>query len=274
MKKLLYLLVILILSLGCESEERQKQLAQEVVNAFISNILVDNYESMFEYYPSFRELNGNYWKYNSLELTSTIMKQDGSIEIFAKSRSNNQLFFKLIKIDGEFKIVNSKGLSAYYNSNLYKYCENIGCIALTDYDLEIAQVCEINKKDYNDLINSIKTRIEENTVLVNHTLSKSFGTVSGNITVKNRTRFTVPEYAYDIYVNFLNTSNEVLFSYEDGNSFRSIPANGISTLLVFKDAKNGYAQVDVELKILKTDFIEKIIAEHSEGTRCIYSDNL
>jgi uncharacterized protein YcfL len=52
MRKIIFITLFPFILMGCESDEQKKQKAQEVVNALISNIQIDNYESIYEYYPS------------------------------------------------------------------------------------------------------------------------------------------------------------------------------------------------------------------------------
>lgn len=280
MNKLPYYFIILLLLSSCETEEQKKEKAQEVVQALISNIQVDNYESIYEYYPRFKEWKGKYWKYSSVEISSTMLKDDGTVEIFAKTNNNNQLYFLLDKIDGNYKVLKSKGLSGYFNSNLYKYCKNIGCIGTNETDLDIGRICEENEFDFKFLTNEIKNVIERNTKLENQTLNKAGGSyglqlyVSGDLIVKNYSRFTLPGYSYDIYINFLDNNDEVVLRYKYYSNFSEIPYNSSETLHIMKNIDKSCKTVDVELVIINTDFIEEIIGEYAKGSLCNYSNNL
>jgi hypothetical protein len=278
MKKLVYLIIV-VMFFSCESEEQKKQKAQEVVQALISNIQVDNYESIYEYYPSFKNWIGSYYKYNSVTITSTMLKDDGTVEIFANAGGSNQLFFALEKVDGNYKIMRSKGLSAYFNSDIYKYCKKIGCIGNNETDLDIGRICGDNKSDFNYLVRRIKNKIEDRFILENQSLTKAGGYgiplyVAGDIIVKNNSRFTIPRFSYDIYIKFLNNKNEELYKFKYSTNFSDIPFNSSEKLHLMQDVKNSFRKVDVELVILKTDFIEELIGNHAEGSFCNYDDNL
>ncbi|MCA0152909.1 hypothetical protein [Winogradskyella vincentii] len=278
MKKLFYFLIVIVF-FGCETEEQKKQKAQEVVQALISNIQVDNYESIYEYYPSFKNWTGSYYKYNSVDITSTMLKDDGTIEIFANAGGSNQLFFALKKVDGNYKIVRSKGLSAYFNSDLYKYCKKIGCIGSNETDLDIGRICKENEDDFNYLVRKIKNKIEDSFRLENQSLNKAGGYgiplyVSGDIIVKNYSRFTISAYSYDIYIKFLNSQDKELYKFKYRTNFSDIAFNSSETLHIMQDIDRSYKKVDVELVILNTDFIEDLIGNYAEGIRCSYSDNL
>ncbi|MBG7610825.1 hypothetical protein IU405_01010, partial [Polaribacter sp. BAL334] len=265
--------------MGCESDEQKKQKAQEVVNALISNIQIDNYESIYEYYPSFKDWVGKYWKYKSIAITSTILKEDGSIEIFANSNSDDQLFFLLEKIEGNYKVLKSKGLSSYFNSNIYKYCKNIGCIGINESDVDIGRICKNNETDFNYLVRSIKNRIEDKFRLENQSLAKHGGYgiplyVTGDIIVKNYSRFTLPRYSYDIYIKFLNSNDKELYKFKYRSNFSDIPFNSSESLSIMQDVDRSFKKVDVELVIINTNFIEDLIGKYAEGSLCNYADNL
>lgn len=270
---------MLTLFFNCENEEQKKEKAQDVVKALIANLQVDNYESVYELYPSFKNLTGKYWKYKSIQITSTSLKDDGSVELFANSENGNQLFFVLKKVDANYKISKSKGLSSYFNSNIYKYCKNIGCIGINDSDLDVDKICTDNERGFNIIVNKIKNKIQNNTVLENHTLRKNGGYgvpfyVSGDITIKNYSRFSIPAYSYDIYIKFLNNKDDVLFEYKHYNNFSNIPFNSSDTYHVMKDVDKTFKKVSIELRVLKTNFIEELVGAYAEGSRCVYDDNL
>lgn len=279
MKKVFFLLVI-ILFFSCETEEQKKEKAQEVVKALIANMKLENYESSLEYYPGLIKGVGNYRQFNSVNFTSTMIKPDGSIEIFAKSNSNRQLFFTLQNIDGTYKITNSKGLSNYYDSNLYNYCKNIGCFGMSNFDIDVARICKDKDAEFRRLVNSIKYKIESQTRLENQTLTKNGGYgmpyyVTGNITIKNHSRFTIPGYSYKLYVNYLDANDNILFTSEESlGNFQAIGFNQSKTIHVMQNSSSKFRKVSVKVKLLNTEFIEKGITEYAKGSNCNYSDNL
>ncbi|MEH6512956.1 MAG: hypothetical protein V7734_07630 [Maribacter arcticus] len=278
MRKILFAITIMFL-FSCETEEQKKEKAQEVVNALISNIQVDNYESIFEYYPNFKGI-GTYLKYNSVEFTSTMLKSDGKVDIFGKTYNGKQLFFEVEKTDGIYKVIKSKGLSSYYDSNLYKYCKKIGCIGMNEYDTDISRICKDNEGDFNFLVNSIKDKIESKTRLESHTITRKNGGFGyyyafGDITVKNNSRFTIPGYSYKLYVNYLDSNDNLLFtSDKSSGNFTDIGFNQSKTLNIYQDISSRFRKVNIKVKLLNTEFIEKLIAEYAEGSLCNYSNNL
>lgn len=272
MKRLL-ILIFAITLISCESEEQKIKKAENTVKSFVSNLQFDNYDKLFSFYPNFKRIE-TYWKLNSIIITSSNINPDESITIIGSS-NNRQVLFELQRQNNQYLITNSKGLSSDYNSNIYKFCKKIGCIGASEYDADISNICKENKYKFEKLVNDLKTRIESRTVLENHTLTKSYGTLSGDITIKNYSRFTIPGHVYKIYVKYLNSKDEVIFtSNQSLSNFQSIPYNQSKTIHIFENNVKGFRKVDIQLSLTTSNFIEKIIAENVEGSNCKYSNNL
>lgn len=277
MKKLILFLVVILL-FGCETEEQKKEKAQEVVKSFVSNLQFDNYETLYEYYPTFRDVE-TYWKFNSLNITSTILNSDGKVIIIGETDTSKQVFFELVKFDGNYRITKSKGLSSYYDSNLYKYCKKIGCIGMNEFDSDINRICKENKYDFEALVNSIKYKIENKTRIESNTLKGNFGYgydyVSGEITIKNYSRHSIIGSSYRLYVNYLDSNDNVLFTSDESSSnYKDIGFDQSITLNIYQSIPSRFRKVNIELKLINTKFIESSIPKYAEGSNCIYSGNL
>ena len=90
----------------------------------MNNLLFDNYDTMYNLYPSFKNVK-TYWKLNDFHVTSATLNNN-SITVLGKS-SDTEVFFEIEKLNGKYIIIKSKGLSSDFGSNLYKYCKRIGC---------------------------------------------------------------------------------------------------------------------------------------------------
>ena len=263
--------IILILS-SCETKESKINSAKEVVMTFMNNLLFDNYDTMYDLYPSFKNVK-TYWKLNDFHITNATLNNN-LITVIGKSY-DTELFFEIEKLNGKYIIIKSKGLSSDFGSNLYKYCKRIGCIRSNSYDEEISKICIEKRYQFNELIRSIKEKIENNFGMLNHNVTKSsYGSVSGEITVKNNSRFTIPKYSYHLYINYCDNKGDILFTSEETLNYESIPSGQNKTIHVFELNGNSFQKIGVSLKIINAVFIEEIIAEYAEGNNCIYSDNL
>lgn len=255
-----------MLLFSCETNNQKKEKCEEVVKSFIANLPIDNYDSLYKQYPDFQHIGG-YWKPSSIDIVNTTINDDNTITVVGNSNIGG-LLFNLEKVDGKYIIINSKGLSAVLNTPLYKYCKRIGCINVKDYDKEISSKCFNKKKEFEELVNIIKTNIEDNFFLESHNLTNSFGSISGNATMKNNSRFSIPEGSYKIYYHFLASNGTILLTKEEGYNFSPIPFGQSMTRYVYEASSESFDKIKIELKLISTDFIENIIAENIVGNNC------
>lgn len=178
------------------------------------------------------------------------------------------------KINGKYIIQKSKGLSSDFNSNIYKYCKKIGCISENNYDAEISKICKEKRPQFNLLVEKIKKNIEENILLENHTVTQQYDWASGDITIKNTSRFTIPSFSYNLYILYSDKNENIIFTSKEIANYESIPYGQSNTVHVFEQNTNSFEKVGVSLKIINSSFIEEIIAEYAEGNNCSYSNNL
>jgi len=176
--------------------------------------------------------------------------------------------FNLKNKDGKYIITDSKGLASVFNSPIYKYCKKIGCIGTSDYDKDISQICSDKQEDFNSLVYKVKNNIESNFTIQNNNLTINYGYVSGNVTVKNNSRFSIIGRTYEIYYHFLNSSGQIVYTKKEMANYQTIPYGQSITENLFESNSDGFSKIKVELKIISTDFIEEIIAENIEGNNC------
>lgn len=271
MKKLLLMVTLIIALSSCETKEAKINSSKDVVMSFITNLSFDNYDLMYKTYPAFRDVK-TYWKLKDFHIQNAELSEN-TVIIFGKSQ-NTEVLFEVEKIGGKYQITKSKGLSSDFNSNLYKYCKKIGCIGLNNYDSEISIICKDKEYEFNQLVRTIKETIENKVSMENHTVTKSYGYASGNITLKNYSRFTIPGYSYNLYVNYTDNQGNTIFTSKEILNFESIPYGQSKTINVFETNSSSFQKVGIILKIVNTEFIEDIIAVHAEGSNCNYSNNL
>jgi hypothetical protein len=267
-RKNILLLVILftIFFISCESDKIRKEKSEEIVKSFIANLTLDNYDLLYKYYPDFQKVK-RYWEIDDFKITSTTIDEDKSISIIGTSKLGN-ILFNLKSKDGKYIITDSKGLASVFNSPIYKYCKKIGCIGTSDYDKDISQICSDKQDDFNTLVYKVKNNIESNFTIQNNNLEINYGYVSGNVTVKNNSRFSIISRNYEIYYHFLNSSGQIVYTKKEMANYQTIPFGQSVTEHLFESNSDGFSKIKVELKIISTDFIEEIIAENIEGNNC------
>jgi hypothetical protein len=262
--------VILILS-SCETKEQKINKAKDVVQTFMTNVSFDNYDVMFKLYPSFKNVK-TYWKLKDFNIKNATLNEN-VITVIGNS-GDNEVLFEVEKVNNEYIITKSKGLSSDFNTNLYKYCKKIGCIGTSSYDEDISKICKENEFRFNQIVNSIKDEIEEKVYLSNHTVTKNYGWASGEITLKNHSRYSIPGYSYNLYVNYTDSQGNLLFTSKEMLNYENIQYGQSKTIRVFESNSRSFQKVGVSLKITNTTFIESIVAEYAEGYNCVYSGNL
>jgi hypothetical protein len=265
--KPLVLLLLAGILISCESEKSRKDKCNQIVNTFVANLPLDNYEILYKLYPDFKMVK-EYWKLQDFVITSTTIDEDNMVSVIGRSEQLGSILFTLKKVDGNYIITNSKGLSTVFNSSLYTYCKKIGCIGVNDYDKDISQLCSSKEEEFKSLVYKIKNNIEQSVKIKNNNLSRSFGYISGDVTVKNYSSFTIPGGSYELYYHFLDYNDQLVFTKREIFNYNSIPFDQSITHRIFESSASNFYRIKVELKITSTDFIERIIAEHITGNNC------
>ena len=256
------LIIVTLFSLfSCESEETKLNKAKEVVKLFASSTTFDDEEKMRLYYPNKVEIKGSYLVLKDFEIIGASLT-DNIISVIGRSQGR-EISFDVKKESGKYIIIRSKGLSMFFNSNLYKYCRQIGCIKEGDYDVEISKICHENQLQF-----------EEGVRLENHSVKNDGYYISGDITYKNYSRFGIPASTYKLYIEYLNNKGDIIFKEEE-IAYSSIPfgASKTTSIVNFNIASRA-RKINISLKIINTTFIEEVIAEHAKGENCTYSNNL
>jgi hypothetical protein len=270
------LLILSILSLvfySCESDKSRIEKCNEIVKTFVANLPLDNYEVLYKNYPDFRKVK-SYWKLNDFKITNTTIDDDKTVSIIGVSEQLGNILFNLKKVKGKYLIINSKGLASVFNTSLYKYCKKIGCIGVNDYDKDISQICSDKENEFESLVYRIKKNIEQNVMVQNNNLSNNFGYVSGEVTIKNYSRFSIPGRTYEIYFHFLNYNDDIVFTKKEILNYESIQYGQSVTHRLFESSRGNFEKIKAELKLTSTDFVKEIIAENITGSNCEVGNDL
>jgi len=268
---LLFLFCFTLVS--CESEISQKETCNDVVKLFIANLPLDNYDILYKHYPDFRFVK-KYWKVSDFRITNSVIDEGGEVSVVGISEQLGNLSFTLKKVDRKFIIINSKGLASVFDKPIYKYCKTIGCIGVKDYDKDISQICSEKEDEFNSLVFSIKSKIEENFLILNDNLSVTFGYVSGRVTLKNYSRFTIPAGTYELYYDFIDYNGNVIFTKPEISTYQTIGFGQSVSFSLFENISQSFTNIRARLKLVSTGFIEKVIADNIMGENCVADSNL
>lgn len=264
-KKYQFLLLLLFISVlsSCETEKNKKDKCAEIVNAFVANLPMDNYDILYKYYPNFKNVK-RYWRVTDFKINTTTIDDDNRITISGSALRQNFVFI-LKKINGNYIIEDSKGLAAEFDSPLYRYCKKIGLINPNDYDKEISLVCNNQKEHFDQLVNAIVRNAEKNIKILNDNLANNYGYISGNVTLKNYGEIDIPNHCYELYFNFLSSNGQVLFTKKEILNFESISAGQSITYSLYEPSNGRFDKINAELRITSTKFIEEFLIENTHN---------
>lgn len=264
-------LLLLVSVWSCETDKDRIKKAKEVVTTFLANTSVENSPVLVDLYPDFAKM-GKYYKLADGKIVNASINKDGIVNITCKSFVGNILFM-LKKTNGEYKIINSKGLSPYFTQNIYKYCKAIGCISMNTFDVDVASICQDKQSEFDDLVYKIKSNIENNFRVQNNNLSINgvgigYSYLSGEVTVKNYSRFSIPSRCYNIYYDFVDDGDNIEFTKPALSNYKYIQYGESVTESFFETNAQNFSKVKVRLQITSTDFIEQVIADNATGSNC------
>jgi hypothetical protein len=236
MKLLYYLITIIVLFTSCKSDEEKIKEANIQIEKFANEISLQNFSAANAIYPKFRNLE-KYWNLNDFKIDNTTIEPDGSISVYGSFRKYSPKFREdvkfILKDDGNgLKIIDSKGLTTYYNSPLFEYCKQKGYFSSEnkkenniDSDISIAKICKEHLFELELLIDKCARYINDNVVMNNQQTTIRAGyfgdSYSGTISITNNTGFDLQNDSFDFkiywYKNGVQTDAHIIqFLYNIG----------------------------------------------------------
>jgi hypothetical protein len=161
-------------------------------------------------------------------------------------------------------IINSKGLSPYIYQDVFTVAKRSGCITNIESDVQIEKDCMFLEKNIEKRVQEIKEHIEANVDFVHKgsNLSKSYGYISGEVTVMNTSRLSIPSYSYDLYVTFFNSQGDLIHA-EKVTAFGGLSQNELKQFSFFSsNISRQYDKYSTLLRITDTDFIKRYIIQN------------
>jgi len=86
---------------------------------------------------------------------------------------------------------------------------------------------------------------------------------------KNFSDYSIPAYSYNIFLEYLNSKGEVVFTDKQLYHHEYIGANQTGNISIFKSNSSRFSRVRLKLKITDVSFIEKLIADVATGSNCV-----
>ena len=201
----------LITLTSCKTDEDRIKEVNSIIEKFAKEISLENFSAANQIYPKFSELE-KYWKLNEFKIDNTTIEEDGSISVYGSYQRYSPKFREDIKFivsdkGNGLKIIDSKGLTTYYNSPIFEYCKKKGFLSISDIknsidsDISIAKTCKEHQFEFELLIincaryvNDNVTWNKEQTTIESGYLGDSY---SGTISIVNNTGFDLNNNSFD-----------------------------------------------------------------------------
>ena len=260
---------------SCRSDKDRINDAKNIVESFVKDLELENFESIKKTYPNFSSV-GKYWILYQFSITETKI-ENNVVTIYGNYKKGDKekesIMFVLKENDkNEYFIDKSKGLSAYFGKDLYEFCKKVGCLRGLETDAEIAEACKKRENFFNEMIETYTEKIESCVKLENHNVSNSYGFVSGDVTVKNNSAINIPAFSYDLYIVLLDNNYNEIFRTKSTSNVYSIPANGSLTSMINEQSNRGMAKIGVEIKITDDSFLKEQLANPPADWDCDFVD--
>jgi hypothetical protein len=200
--------LLLFIFYSCKTDADLIESANKTVELFVKDLELKNKKSIEKTYPNFNKI-GIYWILSNFKINDT--KIDGSeIKVYGTYKKGTQIEKPIMFVLGEsgsnYVIKKSKGLTAYYESPIYDFLINLGCLTYESDDLMIQEECSKRENTYQSTIEALKSNIESKVSINNSNLSSNYGYyVSGNLLITNNSDFEIPSSCYSIDIGFINS---------------------------------------------------------------------
>lgn len=195
--------------------------ARTTSNRFFNMLIMENLslKEFEELYPSFNELEHRVVLKKKCEINNLSKNSDGNFEVYSSveiSKNNSiPIYLLLSKLNGKVIIKLSKGINFAYYNRILEYGKKKGCLSGSENDAEMGKIID-DKKLNSDL--ELETRLKMNNIYYNlkvsNDIKKSYGMISGNVTVKNNNDFELGFGDIKCIVEFYNTNGNIVDSRE------------------------------------------------------------
>lgn len=263
--------VVLLVSCGPSEEEIIKG-AEQATQGFVDELNMQNFNSATEIYPNFRSVT-RYNILNNFRIKSAkfATNSESEIRIIGDYNSNGnyrsvQFVINYNENDEAYHIIKSKGLSSYYESDVFNILKRSGCLTDIESDARIHEDCLIFEPKYNAIIDNIRQNIENQIVFEKRgsNLTNNYDvSVSGELMLKNNTNITIPAYAYDIYILLYDGYQNLVHSSKYQFNNKPILGNSYHQVTVFSmDYQSSFKSYLATVKITNDQFIRDYVANN------------
>lgn len=264
----IFCLTLILVGCGPSDEELLRK-AESTVQSFIDELNMQNFNSANDIYPEMSKISRykipKNFKVSSSKFTSANKNEVKIIGNYGAADNTKSMQFVLSKKESNtWEIIKSKGLSSYYESNLYNILKTSGCLTDIESDASIHQTCKNLEPKFESLVNEFKNDLENSIAFEKNgsNLSNSYNvSISGELMLKNNSNISIPGFSYEIYIVFYDRNNNPSHSSKHQFTNDPILANDYHQITVYSmDYHRDYRKYSAVVKITNDQFIRSYLA--------------
>lgn len=264
----IFCLTLILVGCGPSDKELLRN-AESTVQSFIDELNMQNFNSANDIYPEMSKISRykipKNFKVSSSKFTSANKNEVKIIGNYGAADNTKSMQFVLSKKESNtWEIIKSKGLSSYYESNLYNILKTSGCLTDIESDASIHQTCKNLEPKFESLVNEFKNDLENSIAFEKNgsNLSNSYNVyISGELMLKNNSNISIPRFSYEIYIVFYDRNNNPSHSSKHQFTEEPILANDYHQITVYSmDYHRDYRKYSAVVKITNDQFIRSYLA--------------
>ena len=216
-----------------------EEMAKTTSNKFFTILMSKNSRKEFEeIYPNYgkgpRIITPVICMFNSIT-----KRDDGCYDVYASyevSKAKTNTIYIIVDRNG--KIVNSRGVSPACYDKTLEYAQKIGCLTVSENDVEIEKVIKDRNLRQN-LDNLANTMIQyaNDQIKSNGKISITYGFASGNVVLTNNTPYDFDYGEIKCQVNFY--SNDGSLTNTQDVYISNLPAYGSTSGMVYAETNSS-----------------------------------
>ena len=261
--------LLAVFLLTYETDKEKIASSEAIVKTFVNDLELDVRNE--KVYPRVKKINGSIFYLREFKISSSSIEKDGSIVVYGnykRGNKENNVKFIVRKINGEYQIVNSLGVSAYIDSPLMKYCLNKGYFKdekSKETDLKIDFVCQNHEIEFNVAVDFLTDEIEENVYMdkTKSSISSQYGYyASGYVTIVNNTLVDLPVGSVDYILSVINSNQEEIYTQSINVNSYLYSFSSVKSDVFISDMPATNFWYKVKVKVNSREAIENIVANN------------
>ncbi len=265
-----FLIAIVILAQSCETVEQKKEKCKNLVNELVHGISLSDWETIRKVYP---KAPGHVFVFEKIKLESYDFGSDTSVVfgtgIINEGQKNEfSRKVKLLIITGSKpKIVESNGLSFYYESAHHKILQLEGCFSGHANDYILDSIVKRTKYFFENKVRMFAESRAEYFVTKDH-YNNNYGIVDGHVYVNNNTMYSFGFGELNCKTVFYNAKKEIVGAKQH-MIMNALRAGGSDDFMVFTVPSN--ATFSKTYVTISDEAVERLIKDNLADFNTFFS---